>query len=1115
MKLKPERWQQIEKLYHAALERKESERARFLDEACAHDAKLRREVDSLLSSHEKAEGFLDSPALDMAARTIATEQSVSVIGTTIGHYKITAPLGSGGMGEVYLARDKRLGRQVALKLLPDYFTGDTDRVRRFEQEARAASALNHPNILTIYDIGKIEGIHFIATEYVEGETLRSLMQRKRMALDEILTLAIQLASALAAAHQAGIVHRDVKPENIMLRGDGIVKVLDFGLAKLTEHPSYAGDSEAPQVAAIDTNPGVMMGTVNYMSPEQARGIAVDTRTDIFSFGVVCYEMLASHSPFEGETPSDALALLLTAEPPPLSLYSPEVPRQLQSIIDKALRKDREKRYQTIKEMNADLKNLKQELEHEARKSRFAERESANEPTALSTTAQTTVAFKTAATQIRIDTSKDQPSGEKSGWKTRKNLLAVALVAALIVAAVAMLFYRRAANLRWAKDQVARIEEMARAQAFFDAYDVAAQVRKYLPEDQTIMRLMPTISDMLSVSTEPAGARVYLKRFSPGEGGGIQSRELVGTTPIANLQIARGDYLLEIEKDGYAKMERTISGALWPDGNAMMVPPPIRIEGNLIEAGKAPNRMEFIPGGDYRIVAWRRPTDARVRLDGFFIDKYEVTNQEYKEFINAGGYLKKQFWEHPFIKDGKPLSWEEAMRQMHDRTGLPGPRSWSNQNFPEGKAAHPVTDITWYEAAAYAAFRGKRLPTIFQWEKAARNGQSSFAGLTMPWGIFREKTDYRANFKGSGTMPADSLEFGMSPYGCYNMAGNAAEWCFNETTQGFITSGGSWEDPSYLFGYYGTYPAFFSSNKLGFRCVMNLPEASGDQGAMKIKIEDEVPTYTPASDQEVISWIKRYQYEKTPLDAQVIEVKETDEWRREKITYNGAGGERAIAYLYLPKIFQGPLQVIHIMPPGDVSNRARSLPDSLELQFSSFVKSGRAVFGVVLKGYIERDLPAGYKPPSPTTIEYVEQLASLFTDVRRGLDYLETRKEIAANKIAYFGPSGGNFKLILPAVETRYRSVVFTGAGVRKYNMQWKPEANAINFAPHIRAPKLMLHGRYDEADPFKTEGEPLFKLLREPKRLMLVEGGHIPDTQILIPAINGWLDETMGPIKRE
>ena len=1112
MKLKPERWQQIESLYHAALERDAGERDHFLDLACAGDAALRREVDSLLSSHDQAGDFLDSPAIEIAAKSMASEQSESVIGTTIGHYKITAPLGSGGMGEVYLARDKRLGRHVALKLLPAYFTGEDDRVRRFEQEARAASALNHPNILTIYDIGEIEGIHFIATEYVEGETLRSLMLRQKMSIEETLAVAIQLAGALAAAHQAGIVHRDVKPENIMLRNDGLVKVLDFGLAKLTERPAFAADSEPPPVAKVETNPGVMMGTLNYMSPEQARGIAVDTRTDVFSFGVVCYEMLANHSPFEGETASDAIALLLTAEPPPLARYSPDVPHELQRIIGKALRKDREARYQNINDLNADLKTLKQEMEHEAREKHFAEKAPRGEAKAPLLSSATTAAFKTAVTQVSKQDEKETQSDRPNRSRAMKRPATLVLLAALICAVIAVPFYLRSANLKWAKDQIPRIEELAQAQAFFDAYDLAAIVRKYLPGDQSIMRLMPTISDTLSVATEPEGAQVYIRRLGPNGSGDSSPRELIGTSPISNRQIARGHYILYIEKEGYAKVERTISGGLWPDA---LIPLPIQVEARLAEANSVPPRMAFVPGGAYRIVAWRRPTDVRVKLDDYFMDKYEVSNQEFKEFINAGGYLDKQYWKFPFVKDGRQLSWEEAMREFKDRTGLPGPRSWSSQNFAEGKAGHPVTDVTWYEAAAYAAFRGKQLPTIFQWEKAARNGEASFAGLIMPWGLLRETTDHIANFKGSGTVPVDNLEFGMSPYGCYNMAGNASEWCLNDTTQGFITSGGSWDDPTYVFGYYGTYPGFYSSNKLGFRCVLNPAEATGDQGAMKIKIEDEVPRYTPVSGEKVKGWFDHFRYDDAPLDAEVVEVKETDEWRREKITFNGAGGDRVIAYLYLPRNYRRPLQVVHCVPGGDVYNRARSLSDSLEMTFVPFTNSGRAVFGVVLKGFIERDRPPGYTPSSPTTVEYLEERAKDIIDMRRGLDYLQTRSDIDASRIAYFAPSAGSAKLILAAIETRYSSIAMMGATIRRYEPQVKPEISSINYIPLIRGPKLMLHGRYDEAAPLKTEAEPLYKLLSEPKRLTVFEGGHIAPREVLLPTINGWLDETLGPVKRE
>jgi eukaryotic-like serine/threonine-protein kinase len=460
-----------------------------------------------------------------------------------------------------------------------------------------------------------------------------------------------------------------------------------------------------------------------------------------------------------------------------------------------------------------------------------------------------------------------------------------------------------------------------------------------------------------------------------------------------------------------------------------------------------------------------------------------------------------------------------LKEFKDRTGLPGPRSWSNQNFPEGKAEHPVTDITWYEAAAYAAFRGKQLPTIFQWEKAARNGNVSSFVNYMPWGVFYpgETLDYRANFRNNGTLPVNSSEFGMSPFGSYNMAGNVSEWSLNETSQGFIATGGAWGEPIYSFAEYGTFPGFYNSNKLGFRCVLNAADATGDQGAMRIEIKEEIPSYTPSSEASFNEWLKYYRYDKTPLEPQIVETMETGEWRLEKITFNGADGERAIAYLYLPKNFPRPLQVIHFVPPRDVESGQRPLPQAMEDILAPFIKSGRAAFGVVIKGYSERLRPEGYNEPYPTTVEYRDKIVNWITDLRRGLDYLETRNDIDAKRIAFFGPSSGaRVGLILAAVEARYASVVLLGAGVRKPYLEWIAEANTIKFAPHIRAPKLMMHGRYDENLSLKTEAEPLYKLLREPKRLVVYEGGHIPpQLELLVTTLNGWLDETLGLVKRE
>src|SRR5262245_436670 len=288
--------------------------------------------------------------------------------STLSHYLIVRKLGSGGMGEVYLARDTKLERSVAIKLLPAQYTEDSDRVRRFVQEAKAASALNHPNIIVIHEIGELDGLHFIVTEFVEGRTLR-LQMTGLQKLPAVLEVMIQVAGALAAAHSAGIVHRDVKPENIMLRSDGYVKVLDFGLAKLTEPPSPSLDTEAPTIARVDTETGTVMGTARYMSPEQARGLRVDARSDVFSLGVVLYEIVAGQAPFAGQSNADVIASILEKDPPPLARFNPEAPEALERIIAKALRKDFEERYQTIKDLLIDLKDLKQEIEFSAKLAR--------------------------------------------------------------------------------------------------------------------------------------------------------------------------------------------------------------------------------------------------------------------------------------------------------------------------------------------------------------------------------------------------------------------------------------------------------------------------------------------------------------------------------------------------------------------------------------------------------------------------------------------------------------------------------------------------------------------------------------------------------------------------
>ncbi len=354
----PERWQQVEDVLQAALDRAPRERAAFLEQACSGDAELQAEASSLISAHDAATDFIEEPAIVRDARVLLGVQPTNA-GQEIGPFKIIRELGSGGMGQVYLAQDARLDRLVALKILPAYFVSDETRLHRFQREARAASALNHPNILTIHEVGQFDGLHFIATEFIDGRTIRELIAGDDLNLTEVLDVGTQVASALSAAHAAGIVHRDIKPENVMRRDDGIVKVLDFGIAKLLEHTS----ADTQSTTRPQTEIGVVLGTAGYMSPEQARGLTVDERTDIWSLGVVLYEMLSYRAPFLRATRMDTMVAILEREPPSLIQLSDDpLLLGLWTIVDRTLRKDAAERYQNAAELLSDLSAMRQQLE---------------------------------------------------------------------------------------------------------------------------------------------------------------------------------------------------------------------------------------------------------------------------------------------------------------------------------------------------------------------------------------------------------------------------------------------------------------------------------------------------------------------------------------------------------------------------------------------------------------------------------------------------------------------------------------------------------------------------------------------------------------------------------
>jgi formylglycine-generating enzyme required for sulfatase activity len=946
------------------------------------------------------------------------------------------------MGEVYLAYDSDLERDVAVKVL----SGEDavpDRVRRFIQEAKAASALNHPNVATVFEIGSHDNYHFIAMEVVPGLRLRDRLLKGPVSTDEAIAIATQIAAALAAAHDAGVVHRDIKPENVIVRPDGYAKVLDFGLAKLRE---VRGQDEA--LTMVKTRAGVAVGTVGYMAPEQLSGGEVGPPADVFSLGVVLYEMLAGERPFAGATPTEIATAILTKTPRPL-----DVPPKVGAILESALGKEPAARYASAKPMYDDLRKAGREA---------------------------------APPEVRS--------------KRRFAAALAALLAALVVAwSWSVVRSRRA---RSAAESIVTAERFLSEQRYPEAYDAAIAGLAAMPSEQRLRDVVTRSTTSISFESQPPGAAVFLERYQKFAG-----RTRAGVTPLTIEHLPLADYVVTMEKPGFRSARRPLPARPVMVGGEATPMRVRKVAAKLFETERIPADMVAVEGGRYGLAGSWRASDRAVELNDFLIDRCEVSNADFYAFIRDGGYRRSELW--------KTISFDVVQTRFRDATGLPGPRGWSGGAPPPGRENHPVTDLTWHEASAYALWKGKQLPSIYQWEKAARFPLTSGVASSFPWGLIGEGVDSteRMNFNGKGTMPVDTMPFGIGPSGAHHLAGNVAEWTRNPMPPGYAIRGGSWNDALYTFNRTGAVPAMYTSSELGFRCVKPLVGDGTKQGEFALASTGFVPKYRPVDDKTFQGYLARYEYGRAPLKARVAETVDQGDWTRERIEYD-VDGRTVPAYLYLPKNYRRPLQVVHFSPAGDVYSGWRSVPQSVEITLAPIIRSGRAVFSVVMPGFIGRPHPPGFTEPDSRSAEAVDYTVRQMTELRRGIDYLETRKDLDPARIAFFAISAGSWQgVILVAVENRYRSVLFVGTGLDPREVSDIPAANRINFAPHIAAPKLMIQGRYDESNPLTSEAEPLYRLMPEPKRLQIFDGGHVPVRKIGLPMFIKWFDESMGRVE--
>jgi serine/threonine protein kinase len=1008
-----------------------------------------------------------------------------MIGRTILHYKIFEKLGEGGMGIVYKAEDTKLKREVAIKFLPKSFNVSEKDKQKLKTEAQIAAGLNHPNIATVYAIEESGDDTFIVMEYVQGSELKEVIRnspQRKINLNDFLNYAIQIAEGVNAAHKKGIIHRDIKSSNIMLSDDGRIRVMDFGLAQIHGDP-------------LVTKKGSTPGTTAYMSPEQLRGEEVDFRSEIWSLGIVLFEMLTGQQPFQGNFDQAIIYSILHEKPKSIKKINPNVSDELEQVFLGCLEKDKRKRIQSADEL---LKRLKEIQSNTSIRS----------------------SNKFSPSRLKIS---------KAGLVVSTIIVAVLIILAVFLP-IKKIFTHE--NLPEIRDQ---LQQLVNEENYYEASLFAEEHKSVLENDSVFKQLSLIIYDTLSVSSEPQGAKVYLLRYNPDKSDSDSKGKFIGETPIKDYQIVRGDYLITLDKDA-EPVENNENELTFPFGRVEYLPVirvassypimkefPVPVRGikvnvKFYEKEKLPENMVFVPGGKHKLVSSSIHLEKPLTLNDFFIDKYEVSNADFKKFISAGGYHEKKYWKFKFVRNGKEISWQEAIKLFVDRTKLNGPRSWSNQNYPEGKDNYPVTDITWYEAAAYAEFLGKSLPTVYQWEKAARNGVPNYHSTSMPWGLIYPTDDLsgRTNFHSNETVPVDKYDFGISYYGCYNTAGNVEEWCLNKSTNGFVYADGSYEDSNYVFGTFSSFDGFHSTPSLGFRCVKNAEGKNSDQSGMLVNLIPQIPVYHPVDDSRFNSIRKLYDYEKKSLNPKIILSEENEYWTKEKVSFESPFGDRIIGYLYLPKNVVQPYQCILWNPHSGVYRYGFSADWAAEKLYSENIEYGRALFVIVPKGSPERKWEYGEDRPEKSSDLFRDRVIRWVIEQRLVLDYLDSRSDIDFSKIAYITTANDYDGFIVPGVDNRFNCNIIIANGIYEEDQKIiSAEINPINFLSRYKAPTYMIHGKYDEAVYFSVSVMPAYNLLPEPKKLAALNTTHVPPLAMRVPLINKWLDETLGTIKNK
>jgi serine/threonine protein kinase len=979
-------------------------------------------------------------------------------GQTLSHYQIVEELGRGGMGVVYKAVDTKLDRTVAIKVLPPDMTRDPIAKSRFIHEAKAASALDHANICTVHAIEETdEGQLFIVMAYYEGSSLADHIADADLDLEQVLNLSIQACRGLDRAHRSDIIHRDIKPANLMITTEGEIKIVDFGLAKV---------SNQTQV----TQEGSTIGTAAYMSPEQARGETVDARTDQWSIGAVLYEMLSGKRAFRGEYSQAIIYSLLNEDPESLLSVNPNVPDPLVAVVDRMLQKDPNDRYPSLAEVLDELQHV-------------LDRERGLQPSV----------------------------GDARRILRMLRSPRTVLIGAVVLAGVILLTARTFINAReehYARSVlIPQIHSMMETEwsDYLNVNDVLAEALEILPDDPYLLETQNIATRESTVRSTPDGADVYVKPYSRPEA----EWQYLGQTPIETVRLPISVFRWKFEKESFNTVEAAAtSWGLDVTGDELITG--TDMHRTLDPIGTTPEGMVRVPGVE-------RPDG--IRIDDFFIDRLEVTNADYQEFIQAGGYRNRDLWTYPFTLGGDTLSWEDAMSQFTDQTGRPGPATWQGGIFPDGEENYPVSGVSWYEASAFAEWSGKKLPTAAHWGRA--RGEYTELIQWPQLGGFATFAPF-SNFGSDGPVAAGSLP-GYTVFGAYDMAGNVREWNLNPTPVGRMIRGGAWSDNTYSFTEPAQAPEFNRSPKNGFRLAAyadNEAIAAENLERSLIVTPPDFTSIEPVDDKTFEEFRRQFDYSPYDLEVELESNKVGDGWRLERYSYaNPYNDQRIVGNLFLPTNFAPPYQVV-VYVPGSASFFQTSSVDIDEYyEYPVFlewmVKNGRAVLYPTYEATFERNdmsflpLLLGNK-----SYAYTTHVRHVTMDFMASVDYLQTREDIDMDKVAYLGMSwGGKFGGIIPAIERRIKTIVLIPPVILDVGL---PEVSHVNYVGRITQPLLALAGEYDTLQNPDVHIKPAFELIGTPdadKKLVFFKTDHIPPMNDMIREVLAWLDMHLGPVE--